>query len=471
MHSSPPRLIITALRGGSGKTILSLGLAAAWTEEGKRVAPFKKGPDFIDPGWLSLAAGRPCHNLDPFMMDESKILHSFLHHSRDADVALIEGNRGLFDGMDLEGRYSSAELARLLRAPAVLIVDVTMTTRTVAAVVMGCQTFDPHLRLQGVILNRVGGPRQEAVARSAVEHYCGVPVLGSVRKLRGNRFPERHMGLIPHQERDRAIDAIAWARDVVRESLDLGALWRICLEAGPMEISPSDDLPAEPGRRPMKEGPHPPRIGVIQDSAFWFYYPENLSALKEMGVHIIEINALDDAGLPELDGLYIGGGFPETQARRLSDNRSFRRDLRDRIEAGLPVYAECGGFMFLGRNLVVQGESLPMAGALPVDFFLETKPQGHGYTILEVTGANPYYARGTVLKGHEFHYSRPVLLSTQEMEPVFRVRRGHGLDGAVDGLCRKNLLGLYTHIHATGTPMWAEALVKKAGEYRELKGL
>jgi len=470
MQASTPRMIITALRGGSGKTILSLGLAAAWTEEGKRIAPFKKGPDFIDPGWLALAAGRSCHNLDPFMMEEDQILASFSRHSSGAHLALIEGNRGLFDGVDLEGCCSSAELARLLRAPTVLIVDVTMTTRTIAAVVMGCQAFDPDLDLRGVILNRVGGPRQESVVRSAVEHYCDVPVLGSVRKLHGNRFPERHMGLIPHQERDRALDAIAWARTVARESLDLDTLWEMGLDAGPLSAPTAKGSNGETPFSAGTDGAAPPRIGVIRDSAFWFYYPENLDALKDEGAEIVEIDALKDPGLPELDALYIGGGFPETQAQGLADNPAFRRDLGERIEAGLPVYAECGGLMFLGRTLVVGESSFPMVGALPVDFVLEKKPQGHGYSVLEAVEGNPYFDSGTVLRGHEFHYSRPVIQPGKEVRTVFRVQRGRGFDGSVDGLCRKNLLGLYTHIHAIGTPVWAESFVRKAVEFRREAG-
>lgn len=464
MTFSPPRIMVAALRGGSGKTVLSLGLAAAWTDEGKRVAPFKKGPDFIDPGWLSLSAGRSCHNLDPFMMNEAQILESFLLHTHQADVALIEGNRGLFDGLDLEGRCSSAELARSLRAPVILIVDVTMTTRTIAAVVMGCRAFDPGLDLCGIILNRVGGPRQESMVRNAIEHYCGIPVLGSVRKLRQNRFPERHMGLIPRQEQSRAEEAVSWACRIVRESLNLDALWELARNAPPIE----KPLPKSTGgarARARASGPGP-RIGFLLDSAFWFYYPENLSALQSEGAELVQISATSDPELPDLDGLYIGGGFPETQGERLTANYTFRSDLREKVEAGMPVYAECGGLMYLGENLVVNGKPYPMAGALPVDFVLERKPQGHGYTILEVIGDNPFYEKGTVLRGHEFHYSRPVFRSTDDIRPIFRVERGHGFNGEWDGMSRKNLLALYTHIHAVGTPSWAKGLVRKAAEYR-----
>lgn len=468
MSHSPPRLIVTALRGGSGKTILSLGLAAAWTEQGRHVAPFKKGPDFIDPGWLSLAAEQTCHNLDAFMMDRDCILRSFLHHTREADIALIEGNRGLFDGVDQAGYGSSAELARMLRAPAVLIVDVTMTTRTIAAVVLGCKHFEPDLDLRGVILNRVGGARQETLVRNTVEHYCEVPVLGAVRKIKENRFPERHMGLIPHQEREQALEAVSWARTIVRDSLDLESLWSLAREAPTLDEPPLASYPQEGSTVPQDA--FRPRIGFVLDNAFWFYYPENLTELEKRGAELVRINSLEDERLPDLDALYIGGGFPETQAERLAANRSFREDLKRKIDQGLPVYAECGGLMVLGEHLVVNEISYPMAEVLPVDFVLEKKPQGHGYTILEVQEDNPFYDRGTELRGHEFHYSRPVVRSEETLHAAFRVRRGRGFNGEVDGLCWKNLLGLYTHVHALGTPVWADRLVEKARAYRRSKG-
>ncbi len=466
MEISIPRIMVAALRGGSGKTFLSLGLASAWIHEGKRVAPFKKGPDFIDPGWLTLAAGRTCHNLDPFMMNQARILESFLQYSHQADVALIESNRGLFDGLDMEGRCSSAELARSLGAPVLLIVDVTMTTRTIAAVVMGCRTFDPGLDLRGVVLNRVGGSRQESLVRNCVEHYCGLPVVGSIRKLGENRFPERHMGLIPHQERSRAEEAVSWACRVIRENLNLEALWNIVQKAPKMDMSIREPLEEinVPARLP---GPGP-RIGFVLDSAFWFYYPENLSALRNEGAELIKIKAIQDARLPDLDGLYIGGGFPETQAESLTANRTFRSELLEKIQGGLPVYAECGGLMYMGENLVINNKPYPMVGALPVDFVLEGKPQGHGYTVLQVSGENPFYEPGTVIRGHEFHYSKPVFRSTKDISAVFKVKRGRGLNGEWDGLCRGNLLALYTHIHAAGTPSWAGGFVRKANEYRRI---
>ena len=462
MLFTQPRITIGALKGGSGKTILSLGLIAAWREKGHRIAPFKKGPDFIDAGWLTFAAARSCYNLDSFMMNNEQIVQSFISHSGDADLSLIEGNRGLFDGLDVEGRCSTAELAKFLKTPVILIVDVTMATRTVAAVIKGCQAFDPDLNVAGIILNRVAGSRQEALITNAIEKYCDTIVVGSVPKLQDTAFPERHMGLVPYQEREHAEKAISWTRQTVEKHLQLDAIWRIASEAEDIEIKFRSQTP----ETTVKAGNDSPQIGFIRDKAFWFYYPENLEQLERMGARLVEINAISQNVLPQLDALYIGGGFPEIQAQALADNHTFRKALREEIEKGLPVYAECGGFMYLGKNLVVDGRNYPMVGAIPVEFVLKKRPQGHGYTVLEVNESNPYYPVGEILKGHEFHYSNPVLTGEANVDFAFKVRRGHGVDGERDGICMKNVLATFTHIHAAGNPGWAKGLLKASLEYR-----
>lgn len=462
MLFTQPRITIGALKGGSGKTILSLGLIAAWRGKGHRIAPFKKGPDFIDAGWLTFAAARPCHNLDPFMMNNEQIVQSFGSHSGDTDLSLIEGNRGLFDGLDVEGRCSTAELAKLLKTPVILIVDVTMASRTVAAVIKGCQTFDPDLSVAGIILNRVAGSRQETLITNAIEKYCGTIVVGSVPKLQDTVFPERHMGLVPYQEREHAEKAISWTRETVEKYLQLDTIWRIASEAEDIEIKFRSQTP----ETTVKPGNDSPQIGFIRDKAFWFYYPENLEQLERMGAQLVEINAISQNVLPQLDALYIGGGFPEIQAQALADNHTFRKALREEIEKGLPVYAECGGFMYLGKSLVVDGKTYPMVGAIPVKFVLKKRPQGHGYTVLEVNESNPYYPVGEILKGHEFHYSNPVLTGEANVDFAFKVRRGHGVDGERDGICMKNVLATFTHIHAAGNPGWAKGLLKASLEYR-----
>lgn len=427
---------------------------------------FKKGPDFIDSGWHAFASGSPCYNLDPFLMTDVEIRRSFLTHSREASVSVIEGNRGLFDGADLEGCCSTAELCRMLHSPVLLVVDVTMATRTVAALVMGCQRFDPELRVAGVILNRVAGSRQESLIRNAVEYYCALPVVGSVPKLKGNVFPERHMGLVPHLERAFAEKAVQWARETVERCLDLEAIWKIAHESVPLGEPDSEELPQGVSGEPVVPSP---RIGVIRDSSFWFYYPENLDQLRRLGARVQEIRSMEDRALPELDALYIGGGFPEMQAKALSDNGTFRESIKQAVEKGLPVYAECGGLMYLGEILIVGEKHYPMVGAVPLTFLLDEKPQGHGYTMLEVTKRNPYFPVGAVLKGHEFHYSRVVGSPSGQLDTVFKVLRGHGLDGKRDGLCKKNLLATYTHLHAGGNSQWGRGLFQAALSYARQK--
>jgi len=460
---SIPRLVISATRGGLGKTTLSIGITAAWRKLGRRIAVFKKGPDFIDAGWLGSAAGRSCYNLDLFMMERERILRSFYLHADGADGALIEGNRGLFDGVDESGSYSTARLAKLLQTPVALIVDCTKSSSTVAAVVLGCRQFDTEVAIGGVILNNVSPGRHETVIRKAIEQSSGLRVIGAVPRQRKGEFPERHMGLTPFQEHPEVEKAIAVSAAMAEKYLDLNALWEISCEASkqkfPVSVDPSSGIVEEKNRVV---------VGVIRDTAFQFYYPDNLEALEQHGAVIKEINALHDRTLPELDALYIGGGFPETQAAALTENVDFCRSIKDAAENGLPIYAECGGLIYLGRSLTVDGKIYPMASVLPIDFVLEKKPQAHGYTVLEANSASPFLDKGVIIKGHEFHYSRPT--NTDNLQPTaYRMTRGHGLDGIGDGYVYKNVLAAYTHLHALATPGWAEAMVKKATEYRKLR--
>jgi len=458
-----PRILIAALRGGSGKTMISLGLIASWRKRGMAVTPFKKGPDFIDAGWLARAAGRPCHNLDTFLMPAEKILLSFTHHALPSDLSVIEGNRGLYDGIDLEGTTSTSELAKLLKAPVALVIDATKSTRTVAAAVLGCVQFDPEVNICGVILNRVAGARHESIIRKTVEQYCARPVLGAIPKMKTEAFPERHMGLVPTPEHARADDAIEKAADMAQHYLDLERLLTMTREA-PRLTTGSEELEGDRSLAAAKEAPWP-RIGVIQDGAFQFYYPENLEALQASGAKIVTLNALADPGLPKLDGLYIGGGFPETQAQALAENKPFRQDVRRLAEKGLPIYAECGGLMYLGESLVLDTVTYPMVGLLPVTFGFSKRPQGHGYTIFEVKKPNPYFRPGTRVRGHEFHYSNVLEWRGKSEDLAFQMIRGGGFDGKADGLCYKNTLATYSHIHVLGTPSWAEAMVEASALY------
>lgn len=456
-----PRLVVSATRGGLGKTTVAIGITAAWRKQGRSVAVFKKGPDFIDAGWLGAAAGRPCYNLDLFMMEQERILRSFGEHSDGADVSVIEGNRGLYDGVDGSGTYSTARLAQLLRSAVVLIVDGTKASSTVGAVVLGCQQYDTGVDLRGVILNNVSPGRHETVIRNAIEQHTGLRVVGSIPRQKKSGFPERHMGLTPFQEHPEVEEAIAASRELAENHLDLDALWSIA-EKVPALAVPERTVPRTRGETGRV------KIGVLRDTAFQFYYPDNLEALEQQGAQLLEVNALRDKTLPEIDALYIGGGFPETQAAELAENTSFCHEIKAAAENGLPIYAECGGLIYLGRSLRINDKIFPLTSVFPVDFVLETKPQAHGYTVLKVGSNSPFLEEGTVVRGHEFHYSRIVDLSV--LPPMaYHMNRGAGIDGSKDGMVLNNVVGSYSHLHVLGTPEWASAMALKAQEHRERK--
>ncbi len=458
-----PGVVIAGLRGGSGKTIISLGITAAWKESGKRVSAFKKGPDYIDAGWLSNAAGSPCYNLDTYLCAADTVQSSYYTHSKNSDIAVVEGNRGLYDGIDTDGSTSTSELAKLLDLPVLLVLDCTKSTRTMAALVMGCLHFDPHTRICGVILNRVAGKRHEGKVRANIERFCNVPVFGAVPKLKKGDFPERHMGLVPSQEHGYSDQAIQSAVRIATDNIDLNALYK--------EVS---TWPATPGipsfanlssGTPEKEN-DPVTIGVIRDSAFQFYYPDNLEALESLGAKIVFISPLKQQNIPAVHAIYMGGGFPETHAPQLAENSSFRNHLKQLSREGLPIYAECGGLIFLGNSILLDQTQYPMAGILPINFGLSVRPQGHGYTQAFVANENPFYQKGETLRGHEFRYSKILSIDYQPHEMAFEMERGKGILEKKDGFFKDNTFGTYTHIHALGTPSWAPALVAKARAYK-----
>lgn len=471
---SCPGIVVSALRGGSGKTIFSIGIIAALRNRGVRVAPYKKGPDYIDAGWLSLAAGRPCYNLDTFLIEPAVIDRTYQVHSQGTHAAVVEGNRGLYDCIDTDGMTSTAELAKQLNLPVLLCLDVTKTTRTTAAVVGGCMQFDPKVLIGGVVLNRVAGARHEKIVRDSIEQYCGIPVLGAVPKLRKQNFPERHMGLVPTYEHQWAHDAVEVIADLAEQYLDIPAIAKVAgatftgAECTPHQAIASINAEISAQHRPRISGRDSgrPVVGVIKDSAFQFYYPENLEALVQAGAEIVITSPLFEDAPPQVDALYIGGGFPETHAARLAKNVTYRNRIKALAEKGLPIYAECGGLMYLGTELILEDGQFPMAGVLPVRFGFSRRPQGHGYTVIKVADSNPFFDVGQTLKGHEFHYSTVQIQDGVQGRMVFEMLRGTGIHGNCDGFTYKNVLATYTHIHALGTPQWAPALVSRAREFR-----
>ncbi len=456
MSNIPKGVVVAGMGGGSGKSVVAVGIAAAMTEAGRKIVPFKKGPDYIDAGWLAKASDYPCYNLDQYLMTPEAVAQSVAKHIAGRELVVVEGNRGLYDGVDAEGSFSTAELAKTLGLPIILVVDCTKVTRTVAAFVLGCKMLDPDVTIAGVVLNRIGTARHEKVVREAVEKYAGIPVVGAIRRSKEDVFPQRHLGVTPAPEHDAAGEAIQTLAAKANESLDLAAIEGLMQPvAVPLEASV-----AAPVEKKV-------RIGVLKDAAFQFYYAENLEGLVKQGAELVEVNALTAQELPELDGLYIGGGFPETSARALSANVAFRNSLKDAADKGLPIYAECGGLIYLGESMELEGEVFPLCGIFPVRYGLRKKPQAHGYTVLTADRPNPYYGDGTEISGHEFRYSTILSWDGKSEDLAFTMQRGVGFVDGRDGLVYKNVLALYTHIHAAGTPQWARLLVEKATAYKK----
>lgn len=448
------RIFISATHKSSGKTTLSIGLCAALHTQGLRVQPFKKGPDYIDPLWLGAASARACHNLDFNTMTPDEIIQTVQRYATSADIALIEANKGLYDGMALDGSDSNAAVAKLTRSPVILVVDSRGMTRGVAPLLLGYQAFDPAVNITGIIFNRVGGARHASKLREAVEHYTDIKVLGAVQNNPEMEIEERHLGLMPSNESSAAATQIARIRDLVAEQVDLSALRAIASGAESLL------LPSPLAGEGVGMGGTPLRIGICQDPAFAFYYPGDLEALQQAGAELVPINTLKDATLPEIDGLFIGGGFPETQMHALAANVSMRESIRNAIENGLPTYAECGGLMYLSRSLVWNGEQVPMVGIIPGDAVMHAKPQGRGYVKLQETADMPWPGGDAqaVINAHEFHYSCLENLTAQGRF-AYRMRRGTGIDGQYDGWIYRNLLASYTHMRDTAQCHWARRFV------------
>jgi len=440
-------VLISALHKSSGKTTVSLGVAAAMTARGINVQSFKKGPDYIDPMWLGLASGRPCRNLDFHTMSPNNIANFYLDHGDAADMSLVEGNKGLFDGVDVAGTDSNAALAKLLGVPVVLVIDTRGMTRGIAPIIQGYTKFDKDIRVDGVILNWVGGPRHESKLRAALEHYTDVPVIGAIGRHPEMQIGERHLGLVPANEATEAAAVIERTRQVIEDSVDLGQLGVIACMA---KESTEDCRPEMVLSKPDI------RIAVARDAAFGFYYPDDLEAMQRAGAEILPFDTIRDAQLPDCDGLFIGGGFPETQAAELSANAPLRADIREKLAAGLPTYAECGGLMYLSQSLTWQGVRHDMVGAIPGDAVMHRTPVGRGYVRLEHTGLSPWPAAidpSSDVAAHEFHYASLENLPANS-DFAFKVTRGYGINGHHDGLVIGNVLATFSHHRNIGGNDW-----------------
>jgi len=445
--------MISAAHKSSGKTVVSTGLAAALKAQGHEIAPFKKGPDYIDPMWLRAAAGRPAYNLDFNTMSRREIRTLFAQHSAKNGISLIEANKGLFDGVSVDGIDSNAELAKLMKAPVVLVIDAKGMTRGIAPLLLGYANFDPGVRIAGVILNKTAGERHERKLRAAVAAYTDLEVLGVIRQDPALDITERHLGLITPGEKpgiDRFLEALGRA---IVDRVDIDRLVEIAQGADP--------LGGVPGQAPTDRPGAGLRIGYARDEAFSFYYPDDLDRFRTAGAELIPVDLINGAGLPEIDGLFIGGGFPEIRLNALSDNSAMRRSVRDALSAGLPCYAECGGLMYLCRTLEWRGRRRDMTGFFDCDVVMHDRPQGRGYVAFTRTPAHPWGGARGPSQAHEFHYAR----IERSSEAVFAraLRRGQGIDGVHDGLVKERTLAGFIHLRHTEATPWVDDFLRFVG--------
>lgn len=445
-----PRFLIAAAHKSSGKTVISTGLSRAFRQRGMSVQTFKKGPDYIDPMWLGLASGRPCYNLDFNTMTDDEVRQLLVSRANGADISVIESNKGLYDGVDLHGADSNAAMAKLINAPVILVVDTTGMTRGIAPLLMGYQNFDQDVKIAGVILNKTGGTRHEGKLGAAVEEYTDLQVLGAVGRDAELEIGERHLGLTTPSETGMIESLVDTLGRRMTESIDLEALFSIAESAPDLTTS---------APKPVTQFAKGIRIGVARDTAFGFYYPDDFEAFETAGAEVVFFDAINDAQLPDIDGLFIGGGFPETSMEKLEANTSMRREIKKAIDGGLPAYAECGGLMYLCETLEWQGRKSEMAGVISGDAVMCERPQGRGHMQLGASADCLWEIEGGAIKAHEFHYAKIENLPA-ETKFGFTVERGTGISGARDGIVLNNLMAGFCHMRNTSTNPWVERFLR-----------
>ncbi len=447
-----PRLVLAGINSGCGKTTLAAGVLAALRRRGLKAQGFKVGPDYIDPGFHTLAAGRASRNLDSWMVSPEALRELFQHGSATADINIIEGVMGLFDGHSgSDDSGSTAEVARVLQAPVVLVLDISKTSRTAAAMVLGCRHFDPGLDIRGVILNRAGSARHWQWVKEAIEQKTDLPVLGHLPRDAGLQLPERHLGLVPANEHDKLEDFIEKLAPQIEVSVDIEALLKIAGRAPPLTEKTNRLFPEVPVE------PKIARIAIARDEAFSFYYQDNLDLLEAHGAELIPFSPLRDTVLPPgTRGLYLGGGFPEVFAARLAKNQSMLKAVKLAGLSGMPVYAECGGLMYLAEGVADRdGARHPMVGLVPGWSSMKEMRLKLAYVEIAAHGQNPLLNQGTTIRGHEFHYSQlpPPLAEAA----AWQVRNP---EPRLEGFHLKNILASYIHLHFATHPCLAPAFVK-----------
>ena len=442
-----PRLMITGTHSGCGKTSIAAGLLRAFLRRGTSVQPYKVGPDFLDPPHLTLAAGRPCRNLDGWMLPKPTLIEVFARGADGAGAAVIEGMMGLYDGVGGAGdEGSTAEVARWLSAPVILVVDVSASARSAAASALGFTVFDPQLNVAGVIANRAGGPRHVQTLRDALAS-SGISLLGALPTNPDYAVAERHLGLLPADE--ATLDVLA---DAVAEYVDLEAVLRIARTAPPLVVAGSSAFP------PMPLAPSV-RIGVARDEAFSFYYQDSLEMLEAHGAHLVSFSPLRDADLPPVDGLYLGGGHPEAHGEALAANRAMREAVAAAVRGATPIYAECGGLLYLTQRLEDgAGRGHAMVGVVPGVARMQDRPAALSYVTLEAREDSLLLRAGESVRAHEFHHSTVELREPAGL--VYRSVDGRGIADGLDGVRLPGGVASYAHLHLAANAAMAQRFIE-----------
>ncbi len=461
-------IYIAAAKRNSGKTTVSIALSRLFKNRGLSVQPFKKGPDFIDSMWLNIASGKKIYNLDFYFMPRNKIKKHFLTHSLGSDISIVEGNHGLHDSLDMHGRSSNAEMAKLLGLPVIFLIDVGELNRGVVPLIMGFQQFDRDVNIKGIILNKVHSKRHEKNLIKAIHYYTDLKIVGNIPNNLEYSIKQRHLGLLSTLSSEERENFVADMSSKISDFIDTDSIIKISKIAKKSCSAVKDSAVLPPNKNKKRITRNTVKIGIAYDNAFNFYYNENIEVLERLGCEIIKFSPLKDAFLPDVDAFYIGGGFPEIFSGELQANINIRREMKRRIEEGIPVYAECGGLMYLCKSISYENNFHEMVGVIDANVKFTKKPKGHGYTKLSPffydRKEGLWFNKIKSIKGHEFHHSFIDMSSSISSDLVFNVKKGFGVNGTGDGIAYKNILAGYTHIYSASSSGWFKnwvAFIKK----------
>lgn len=472
LHEHPnmfPRIMFAGTHSGVGKTTIALSIMTALAKSGYKTQPFKVGPDYIDPSYHTMATGLISRNLDSWMLGENVVRKVFCNAARSSDISVIEGVMGLYDGSPDMGSGSSAHIAKILECPVILVLDVKSMAQSAAAVLQGYVNFDPGVKIAGVILNRVGSARHLRIVTESIESRCNIPVLGYVNLNSLPQLPSRHLGLIPAEEKGDLTELFYEMAEKISQTVDINRLVQIALAAPEMDNDCNSSDKAVMIQ--YNESKDSVKIGIARDKAFSFYYEDSLNELKKYGAELVPFSLLDDNSLPEdLDGIFIGGGFPELFINQLADNTGMKADIYRAGIKGMPIYAECGGLMYLAREITdFDGMTYSMAGLVPASCRMQKKLVGMGYVEATSLSNSIISEADSVLRGHEFHYSHMEPDDKKNFQYAYNLRGSRYQNDFPEGYASDNILASYIHLHFLSMPGIAERFVQKCRIYKESK--